>query len=686
MSALRHVLFLATFLCCSAFADIAFYDPINLSYTSGHSFAPSIDVNSQGVVYVAWHDNEPGNQDIFFIKSEDKGASYQDKKNISNNLGNSSFVDLTVGADDSIYLAWADNTPQKSDIFVSYSTNVGANFQTPVNITTSNVDSTSVKIGVDSTNTIFLVWSEDGAIHVASKNPQGAVSKLGHLANGSSPRIAIDGDDIIHIVYASRGSSDSKQVFYSRSVDRGLTFSEPESVSFGTNIPNAPALDVSESGDVYVTWSSVPSGQSKTDIYYCYSHDQGSSFTSPLNLTNNTGVGVFSDVYVDVNNTVHVTWNDTTPGNYETMYSVSSDGGASFTIPLNITPSELGSLKAQVAVDGDGYVHIASDDNRYEGVFEAVVATGKNGVPSFSNLTLSTQVLSPNGDGEDDTVHITAEASEVLLWTAEIVRNDDGLVVYSRNDIGIFVDFNWTGLDRRGNPINDGTYTVVLSGRNSQQINAVAVSADLSVNTTSAQAPPEVVHYENMTAISPNDDGRQEEAFFEFEFNKKVSWTLKVLSSSNDAVFNTSGESTIGSATWNGRDTNGNVVADDKYEIQLTCIDSGGQEVVYLDDILVDTVAPQYSNLNVGPNPFTPNGDGIDDTATISVDVSEGSLVTVYILQSDNVGLVKELDRTFYTKDQTVTLEWGGLTDGGLWWGQGSIHFQSGLEIMPRIE
>ena len=56
-------------LCLMSFltkAEIAFYEPVNLSFTSGHAFAPSIEVGPAGEVYVAWHDNDSGNQDVYF--------------------------------------------------------------------------------------------------------------------------------------------------------------------------------------------------------------------------------------------------------------------------------------------------------------------------------------------------------------------------------------------------------------------------------------------------------------------------------------------------------------------------------------------------------------------------------------------------------------------------------------------
>ncbi|MEP1870104.1 MAG: hypothetical protein ABJJ44_11330, partial [Paraglaciecola sp.] len=339
-----------------------------------------------------------------------------------------------------------------------------------------------------------------------------------------------------------------------------------------------------------------------------------------------------------------------------------NDAGQTFSPPLNITPSELGSLKAQVAADLDGYVHVASDDNRYDSVFEAVVATGKDGIPTFTDISLSAEVLSPNGDLEDDQISFSSTASENMLWIAEIFEEGETRPAFIKKGLGKNIYAEWDGRTTRGGLVDDGTYQITLSGRTQTGVNAVVEKAFFSVNSTAADATPELISFNAANTISPNNDGRQEEAYFDFEFNKSVTWTFTVANQLGELIFDTSGTGTLGEVIWDGTNNNGATVEDDTYIISLVGSDSFSQSIETETEILVDTIPPEFSNFSITPDPFSPDDDGI---LTISLDVSASSLVTVYILQSDGVGLVKDLDRTLYEREQTVTLTWDGTADGG---------------------
>lgn len=658
-----------TILCLMSFlakAEIAFYEPVNLSFTSGHAFAPSIEVGSGGEVYVAWHDNDPGNQDVYFAKSIDNGKTYTPPINVTENTGNSSFVDIAVAGNGFIFLAWADNTDGESDIYLSFSRDGGDSFETPINLTRSSVNSVAAKLAVDSRGRVYILWSEDNTISLGRMDRINQMTLMGVLGEGNNARLAIDGRDLVHVSYQATDDDGMKQVFYTQSRDQGRTFLPPFSVSLSSLSPTAPALDVSDDGNVYIIWSDLPDENSNTDLYWVVSSNAGRNFSEPKNLTQNSGVSVFNDVYADANGKVHVAWNDTSAGNYETMYAYSDDEGVSFSEPANITPSEFGSLKAQVAADSEGWVHVASDDNRFDSVFEAVVASGIDGIPTFADISVSTPVLSPNNDGTDDVIEFDASISEALLWRVTIIEDDTGRTMKSFSDLGDTVSIVWDGLDIRNNIVPDGSYTVSFEGLSSSQLEAVKQSASFSVNTTSAEAAPEVVFYDAEDQFSPNEDGRQEIGIIDFEFNKSVDWLYEVFTSGSELVVSFSGTGTIGNVTWDGKDINSDVVPDATYTTLLTGTDSLGQVVTHEGEILIDTVAPEYGNLVIAPDPFSPDGDGIDDATTISLEITADSLVTVYILQSDSVGLVKELDRTFHHEDKTLELQWDGTTDGGV--------------------
>jgi hypothetical protein len=66
--------------------------------------------------------NEPGgNQDIFLMKSLDRGNTFSSAQNISNNAGVSECPSAAASLDNGIFLTWQDNTPGNNDVL---STNI----------------------------------------------------------------------------------------------------------------------------------------------------------------------------------------------------------------------------------------------------------------------------------------------------------------------------------------------------------------------------------------------------------------------------------------------------------------------------------------------------------------------------------------------------------------------------------
>ena len=109
-----------------------FSTPENISDNTGNSFDHLIAIKGNNV-YLAWIDDTPGNTDIFFSVSTDNGQTFSTPENISENTG-FSLTPKTVVKGNNVYLAWIDDTPGNDDIFFSVSTDNGKTFSTPDNI------------------------------------------------------------------------------------------------------------------------------------------------------------------------------------------------------------------------------------------------------------------------------------------------------------------------------------------------------------------------------------------------------------------------------------------------------------------------------------------------------------------------------------------------------------------------
>ena len=137
---------------------LTFSTPDNLSENTG--FSPAPQISSQGSnVYVVWYDNTPGNFDIFFAFSTDNGLTFSTPDNLSENTG-VSFVPQISSQGSNVYVVWHDNTPGNFDIFFAFSTDNGLTFSTPDNLSENSGTSAAPQITSEGNN-VYVVWNDD---------------------------------------------------------------------------------------------------------------------------------------------------------------------------------------------------------------------------------------------------------------------------------------------------------------------------------------------------------------------------------------------------------------------------------------------------------------------------------------------------------------------------------------------
>ena len=89
-----------------------------LTNTAGNSWNPAIAVESENVC-LAWHDEKPGNYEIFLKASADGGTTWGTAVRLTNDAGDSWETALATNAS-TAYVAWADSKPGNYDIFLRY--------------------------------------------------------------------------------------------------------------------------------------------------------------------------------------------------------------------------------------------------------------------------------------------------------------------------------------------------------------------------------------------------------------------------------------------------------------------------------------------------------------------------------------------------------------------------------------
>ena len=254
---------------------VNFSAPLILSVNApgGVADRPRIYVDSNGNINVVWPNTTPGNRNIFFTRSTDGGQTFSFPLNLSASPGASNRPRMAIDSSGNINVVWHDTTPGNRDIFFSHSAN-GVIFSFPVNI---------------------------------SSNP----------SNSQNPNIAVDTDGNLSVFWQD-GAPGNRFIFYSGSADGGQTFSPPLNISTSTNNSGFPRLAVDRKGNINVGWhDNTPDA----DIFFTRSTDRGQTFSSPLNLSANPGSSTFPHLAVDSGGSINIVWTDTTPGNQDIFFS-----------------------------------------------------------------------------------------------------------------------------------------------------------------------------------------------------------------------------------------------------------------------------------------------------------------------------------------------------------------------------
>ena len=312
--------------------DGADFDPsiINLSGTPASSRHPAMAVSGSNV-YVVWEDESSGNGDIFYKRSTNGGATFGDPINLSVNYGESEVPAIAVSGNN-VYVVWSDDTPGNNEILYKRSTDGGNSFVEPTENLSNNDGSSELPAIAAIGNSVHVIW-QDWIPQVTNldiyhrRSVDGGVTftsevNLSDSTGGSRfASIALSGNTV-HVAWDDDSFTTGTDIAYRRSVDGGVTFSNTENLSvtaFSESI--RPRIAVSGQ-NIHIVWQEgVPS-----DIFYVRSLNGGNTFSSPgINLsTNSRNSEVHAIAVLDSN--VYVVWADSG----SIVYRPSTDNGETF--------------------------------------------------------------------------------------------------------------------------------------------------------------------------------------------------------------------------------------------------------------------------------------------------------------------------------------------------------------------
>ncbi len=144
------------------------------------------------------------------------------------------------------------------------------------------------------------------------------------------------------------------EIFIRRSTDNGVTWKEASNLSNNPGASISPRLAVS-GANIYVIWQQINAAGTLSDIFFRSSLDNGVTWKSIINISQNPGYSVFAEIAVSGSN-VYVAWSDTAPGNNDILFRRSSNYGATWKAVVNLSNNGGISNVLQLAASGSNLI------------------------------------------------------------------------------------------------------------------------------------------------------------------------------------------------------------------------------------------------------------------------------------------------------------------------------------------
>lgn len=329
--------------------QLLFETKISRSTDGGKTFSPdktvfvpdnlfviteTAQLDSDGSIHLAVLTNSvPDNQTPFITydaKSVDNGNVFTLNKIVASNSPLSTPILFVEGDGQSLRSIFVDSSRDNRGLFITRSTDGGATFAPPIPITTDLTDlsfATAYFLSDNQTNIILGKANFDtnkfGLFY--TRTDKDGKFRVPIAVNGQAQTVSSGGfsaDEVGNVVVAFEGSTQkandpnfSSKIFYCTSIDSGLTFTPVQSFMPIGGGDFSPVVIRDFNEGYSIIWLGLNRGV--VDVLYSFSSDQGRTFSSPVNLSSDAGISVYSDFAFDKDGKLQLLLEDNSPGSFD---------------------------------------------------------------------------------------------------------------------------------------------------------------------------------------------------------------------------------------------------------------------------------------------------------------------------------------------------------------------------------
>jgi hypothetical protein len=335
-----------------------------------------------------------------------------------------------------VHVVWADERDGNREIYYKRSTDKGLTWGTDNRFTNNPASSWRPSVSVNGT-TVHLAWCDEisGNFEIYYKrstddgiNWSENTRLTFDSARSWAPSLAVNGS-VIHIVWPESRDL-NEEVYYKRSSDNGLSWGPDTRLTYDSSGTYYPSVAVSGS-NVHVVWYDFRTG--RRTVFYKRSTNGGTNWGADTQLTFGTSESYNAAVCVS-GSAVNVAWQDTRFGAEEIFYMRSSDGGLNWSSENRMTSNSGISWYPSISV-AQNNVHLAWQDNtsgNYEIYYDRSTDGGINWDQILQLTNDTAESLRPSIAVLDSLVHV--------VWNNK--RDGNFEVYYKRNPTGNPVGIN----------------------------------------------------------------------------------------------------------------------------------------------------------------------------------------------------------------------------------------------------
>jgi len=267
---------------------------------------------------------------------------------------------VAVAPDNTVVAAWIRTDGTNEIIQSSASTDRGVTWSVPVNLSAAGEDASGPQLAVAPNNTFTAIWDRfDGSnniVQTSSSADGGAtwstpvdISVAGQPAQMA--QISAASDNSLTAVW--RRSNGSRTVIQSSSsLDGGATWSTPVDLSDATRNATTPQIAIAGDGTRTVVWQRTTGGDQF--IRSSSSTDGGTTWSVPVDLS---AAGQDSDtpqVFAAPDNSLTAVWERSDGSNIIVQASSSSDGGVTWSSPVDLSAAGGDAEQVQLTITPGG--------------------------------------------------------------------------------------------------------------------------------------------------------------------------------------------------------------------------------------------------------------------------------------------------------------------------------------------